>query len=167
VIGVSRPELVNAFLEGQISRRTLIRRLIAGGVSTGAAISYAQLLKPEHAGAAVTAAPSDHYPMVDMHVISSSLTTVRNNGRIVVRVLCTEELANSSFLVFLKTANGGIPIGNRFVPSVLTAAGTRDLAITIDAAALGARTKARFYVQMRGEDAERFGTLASAAKTLS
>ena len=44
-------ELVNAYLDGRISRRTLIHRLVAGGNSIGAAVSYAHLLKPESASA--------------------------------------------------------------------------------------------------------------------
>jgi hypothetical protein len=48
---VSREELVGAYLTGGISRRTFIRRLAAGGVSLGAAVSYAHLLAPTRATA--------------------------------------------------------------------------------------------------------------------
>lgn len=37
-------DIVGAYVEGRISRRTLVRRLMAAGVSIGAASAYAQLL---------------------------------------------------------------------------------------------------------------------------
>jgi len=42
----ARPEaeLIDAYLDGRMSRRTLIRRLVAAGVSFGAAVSYAHVL---------------------------------------------------------------------------------------------------------------------------
>jgi hypothetical protein len=43
---VSDEELIQAYAEGRISRRFFIRRLVAAGVSFGAAMSYAQLLGP-------------------------------------------------------------------------------------------------------------------------
>jgi hypothetical protein len=165
---VSRQELVSAFLEGRVSRRTLIRRLIAGGVSTGAAISYAQMLDPQRAGASsAVAAPNDHYPLVDMKITSTSLATVRTSGRILVDVTSSEELVGTFFRAFLKTSGGGIPIGSRNYPSFLSAAGTRQGSVPIDVNALGARTTARFYVYLQGNDAERYPALATAGKTLS
>jgi hypothetical protein len=165
---MSRQELVSAFLDGQISRRTLIRRLIAGGISTGAAISYAQLLAPERAGAAVPrGAASDHYPLVDLTIVSPSLAGVRTSGRIKVRVLSSEELQNARFTVFLKTTAGGVPIGSRFVPNVLNGAGVVEVLIPVDTSRLANRSSARFYIQMVGRDAENFGALASTGKTLS
>jgi hypothetical protein len=49
---MSKQELVEAFLEGRISRRTFIRKLIASGVSAGAALAYAGVLVPAPAQAA-------------------------------------------------------------------------------------------------------------------
>ena len=43
---MSQEELVGAYLDGRMSRRTLVRRLVAGGVTVGAAVAYAQLLEP-------------------------------------------------------------------------------------------------------------------------
>jgi hypothetical protein len=166
---MSRQELVSAFLDGQISRRTLIRRLIAGGVSAGAAISYAQLLSPERADASVRAGgSSDQYPLVDLAITSPSLAAVRNNGFIKVTVFCTEELQNATFRVFLKTAAGGVWMGQRTVASVLSAAGSRALSVTFpDTTILNGRSQARFYIQMTAQDAEGYGALASTGKTLS
>ena len=164
---MSREELVNAFLDGRISRRTMIRRLVGGGVSMGAAVSYAQMLNPERAGAqAASAVISDHYPLVDLVIASPSFAAVKNNSALLVDVTSSEELVNTYFRAFLKVPGGGIAIGARVFPSVLTAAGTRRIGIPIDAAALGARTRGRFYVQAQGSDAEHYPALASAAKTL-
>ena len=44
--------LINAYLEGQVSRRTFIRRLVASGISLGAAITYADALWAQPAWAA-------------------------------------------------------------------------------------------------------------------
>ena len=164
---MSRQELVSAFLEGQISRRTLIRRLIAGGVSTGAAISYAQMLSPERAGAAIRAPADDLYPLVDMTISSTSLATVRNNRRLAVSLTSSEELEYGNFRAFMRNAGGGVPIGSRFFPSgLLAAAGTRDVVIPITGFS-STRTSVRFYVQLQAQDAEGYWTLASAAKTLT
>jgi hypothetical protein len=80
---MSREEVVSAYLDGRISRRTLIRRLVAAGVSAGAAVSYAHLLAPERATAA---GDSDHYPDVTVNIVKEDLNRVINRGRILVRV---------------------------------------------------------------------------------
>jgi hypothetical protein len=48
---MSREQLVETYLRGEISRRVFMRRLVAAGVSLGAAAAYAQLA-PERARAA-------------------------------------------------------------------------------------------------------------------
>lgn len=48
---MSRQELVQGYLDGQMGRRVFIRRLIATGVSAGAALSYANLLEASPAAA--------------------------------------------------------------------------------------------------------------------
>jgi hypothetical protein len=40
---MSKEELVDAYVNGEISRRSFVRRLVAGGVSLTAAIAYAQM----------------------------------------------------------------------------------------------------------------------------
>jgi plastocyanin len=57
---MSRNELVERYLEGQMSRRVFIRRLIATGVSAAAALSYADVLR----GAPAAAAGADFYVLV-------------------------------------------------------------------------------------------------------
>ena len=48
---MSQEELVHAYVEGSISRRTFIRRLVATGVTLSAAIAYTHALRPAPAGA--------------------------------------------------------------------------------------------------------------------
>ena len=57
---MSREELVERYLDGQLSRRVFIRRLVLTGVTTAAALSYASILEalPANAGLA------DFYLMV-------------------------------------------------------------------------------------------------------
>lgn len=40
---MSREELVSAYLNGEISRRAFVRRLVASGISVTAAAAYAQM----------------------------------------------------------------------------------------------------------------------------
>lgn len=166
---MSREELVNAYLEGRVSRRTLIRRLVAGGVSTGAAISYAQMLAPQRAGATATArgGANDHYPLVDLRIRSKKLGRVRSSGRLLVSVASSEEISGVNLRVFLKTSGGGVLIGQRFFPAFLAAAGSRRVAIDVNTSSLAGRSSARFYVQATGSDSEGYPALASTGKTLS
>jgi hypothetical protein len=54
---MSSSEIVESFLRGEISRRTLVRRLAAAGVSLSAAVAYSELLRPEWAFAAEQCTP--------------------------------------------------------------------------------------------------------------
>ena len=56
---MSREDLIDAYVSGEISRRTFIRRLAAAGVSLAAAGAYAQLLGTDDAQAA--RAPRDGF----------------------------------------------------------------------------------------------------------
>ena len=46
---MSSAEVVESYLRGEISRRALVRRLVAAGVSLSAAAAYSELLRPEWA----------------------------------------------------------------------------------------------------------------------
>jgi uncharacterized protein YoaH (UPF0181 family) len=161
---MSKDELVTAFLEGQISRRTLIKRLVAAGVSTGAAVSYAQLLRPEHAGAASTLAADNHYPMVFMTITSTTRATVKSNGQIALKVTCSEELKFAFFRVF--RANG-VPIGSRSLTNFLTAPGTRAVIVPVQGSSLPNAGSVLLYVTLQGSDNENYPAIASARKSLT
>jgi hypothetical protein len=49
---MSREQLIDLYLRGQIGRRTFIRRLVGAGISLTAAATYAELLVPQPAFAA-------------------------------------------------------------------------------------------------------------------
>ena len=85
---MSQEELVGAYLDGRISRRTLIRRLVGAGISVGAAVSYAQVLKPERAFAR---ADSDHYPDTSVKLVDEDLDKVITEDRFKVRVRADED----------------------------------------------------------------------------
>lgn len=55
---MSEQQLVEAYVEGRIGRRTFIRRLVATGVSMSAAVAYTHLLNPSPAAAEHV---DDHY----------------------------------------------------------------------------------------------------------
>src|SRR5256885_2195755 len=57
---MSKTELVEAYSRGEISRRVFIRRLIATGISLGAALVYADTVKAQVAP--VSATTADFYP---------------------------------------------------------------------------------------------------------
>lgn len=83
---MSREQLVDAYLRGDISRRIFIRRLVAAGVSLSAAVGYAHLLTPAPAQAARVKAAADlyqHLPPPDKTPPSLTLTIPpRSMGRL-------------------------------------------------------------------------------------
>jgi hypothetical protein len=112
---MSREQLVNSYIDGGLNRRAFIRRLVAAGVSVGAAASYAQLLAPE-AKADAQIALNDHYPEVDVRIRSRSLDRVQNRGVVRVRVVVSGESARVFVGVDLQKKNGKrILIGQRQV----------------------------------------------------
>jgi hypothetical protein len=58
---VPTDQIVSAYLQGEISRRTFVRRLTAAGVGLSAAVAYSQLLSPEWAHGAVDPDYYGHY----------------------------------------------------------------------------------------------------------
>jgi hypothetical protein len=83
---VSQGELVAAYLDGQMSRRTLIRRLVAAGVSFGAAVSYAHVLGQGRAQA--DRALRDQYGILEPttgKILDQSLDEVIETGKVRVR----------------------------------------------------------------------------------
>ncbi|UJA20608.1 hypothetical protein HJD18_10585 [Thermoleophilia bacterium SCSIO 60948] len=89
---MSNEELVNAYAQGRISRRTMIQGLVAAGVSAGAAVSYAHLLAPERARAGsrgfADEYPStcfDNYPSIDMLILDRKIAAVRREEKLRVK----------------------------------------------------------------------------------
>jgi hypothetical protein len=85
---MSREDLVEAYVEGGISRRTFVRRLVAGGVSFAAAVSYSHILAPA-ANAAIGRAGDgqDHYePEIEVAIRSERIPKVVNQRKLEVTV---------------------------------------------------------------------------------
>jgi hypothetical protein len=62
---MSKHEVVDAYLKGRIDRREFVRRLTLAGVSTAAAIAYAQTLSTSSAAAAPASSQRAHGLMQD------------------------------------------------------------------------------------------------------
>ncbi len=121
---MSRQEAVAAFLAGRISRRTLIRNLVAGGVSVGAATSYAQMLDPEEADAALPAGLGDDlYPLVTLQFKPQTLADLLSTSKVKLVGTCGEEVG-LSITVYVRQGPGLRLIGSRGFPLFLTSAGT-------------------------------------------
>lgn len=70
---MGKEELVSAYLEGQVGRRTFIRRLVAAGVSLAAAMTYADVLRADPARAA-EGGHYDYYDTEPLIVVVSGAT---------------------------------------------------------------------------------------------
>ena len=160
---MSDKEIVNAYLDGRVSRRTLIRRLVAAGVSIGAAVSYAQVLKPERAFAR---ADSDHYPDTEVKIVDEDLDKVANKKRVRVRVHADEdsELKPIEFFVYHVVHGSYYQIGHK--QTNFLGPDTKTIFIPINAGAaqtLGERKRAKLAVYWRGHDQQ--GKLPGGADT--
>jgi plastocyanin len=73
---VSRQEIVQGYLDGQLSRRVFIRRLVATGVTAASALSYATLLEADPAAAAV----EDFYLLMGDNSFQSPVRLAQGQG---------------------------------------------------------------------------------------
>jgi hypothetical protein len=111
---MSREQIVTAYLEGRISRRTLVRRLAAAGVSVGAAVAYARSLGPA-ALAATPFAVTDHYPFVTLKVPAQAASQLNTTQEVKVVAKCSEPV--EIVLNLLKKQGGGLlQLSNRIEP---------------------------------------------------
>jgi hypothetical protein len=149
---VGQGDLVTAYLDGQISRRTLVRRLVAAGVSFGAAVSYAHVLNPERASAR---ADSDHYPDTTVRLVSTDIDKVLDQGRLIVRVRADEdaELSPLRIRCYHKTAG---PSYTKIAEKEMDFNGpdTKNVGVPLLPAAAGLKSlnKARVQVDWVGYD---------------
>lgn len=150
---MSQGELVGAYLDGRISRRTLIRRLAAAGVSFGAAVSYAQVLKPDRAFAR---ADSDHYPNTRLKIVEEDLDEVVNKDRIYVRLHADEdsELKPVNFIAYLRD-HGSFTVIGTHEEAKFIGPDTRKIKIPLNPGAgaiLAVRDRAKVTVVMTAHD---------------
>ncbi len=155
---MSRQELVDAYIEGSLSRRAFVRRLMAAGVSAGAAAGYAQMLAPT-----AKAAPRAHrhkrnpgddlYPRIVVEVLTKGIKNVRHHNRVKVRVTANATL-DTHVSLFLDKGGHLIPLG--FMPADPTSARlvqagvpkTMTIPMNQDASALSGLQKAKILVEV-------------------
>ncbi len=128
---MSQQELITTYREGGMSRRTLIRRLVASGVSLGAAISYAHLFAPRAEAEARNHADfyEDFYPSdVRLSIRSHTVNGVVKTGQVRVFVH-TDDATEITFKVFTKIRGKLRRIGVKTVK--FPAAGSRVVKIRI------------------------------------
>lgn len=96
---MSQEELVAAYVGGRMNRRTLIRRLVAGGASFGAAVAYAHLLQPGVAPARLHRGV--HFDG-DVEIVSRDLDRVIEDRGLKVRVQADRSMSISLELWLLR-----------------------------------------------------------------
>ena len=129
---MSQQELIDTYREGGMSRRTLIRRLVATGVSLGAAVSYAHIFAPAaeaeerrfHADFYEDFYPSD----VRLRIASNTVNGVVRTGKVRVFVH-TDDGAEITLRVFTKIRGRLRRIGIKTV--TFSVAGSRTVGIPI------------------------------------
>jgi hypothetical protein len=82
---MSQQEIVDAYVNGDMSRRVFIRRLAASGVALGAAVSYAHLLTPEVKAQGVVAYGYNPPTLSGLQMVPEDLDTVIKKQRIKIR----------------------------------------------------------------------------------
>jgi hypothetical protein len=162
---VSREELVGAYLAGGISRRTFIRRLAAGGVSLGAAVSYAHLLAP---GRASAQSPADfHKPATLVAKIRSrNLDRVVDRGKLRVDMTLDEPAVLE---IFADAKIGGQPRPIGATTADLPGPATTRVAIPLDQAgrnALEGKDEAKVGVIVRAVDRQGQTSVATDTRKL-
>jgi hypothetical protein len=100
---MSKSEIVTVYLEGGMSRRMFVRRLVAAGVSVGAAVSYAHLLEPQLAEARARDTRADFYTPAAIHLVlkSKDLDKVVDSRKLRVEVT-VDEACEGSVAAFLE-----------------------------------------------------------------
>ena len=165
---MSQQELITTYREGGMSRRTLIRRLVASGVSLGAAISYAHLFAPQaeaeerfHADYYEEFYPTD----VRLSIRSNTVNGVVRTGRVRVYVH-TDDAAQITLRVLTKIRGRLRRIGIKTV--TFRNAGGHVVRIPIGAGALQLLARRdRKWIKVTAEARDESGTsFAKTAKIL-
>lgn len=144
---MSQRDLVNAYVDGRISRRTLIRRLVAGGISVGAAVSYAHLLSPERATARPRRQGDEYYPDLGIKVKSTDLGKVINQEKVKVRVHSTKA-AETEVTVGREVGQGFLIIGQTTIS--FAGAGNQTVKIQVQTSGLVGKNKVKVRAEVTG-----------------
>lgn len=130
---MSQEEIVDAYVNGGISRRLFIRRLVASGVALGAAVSYAHLLTPEVKAKGVVAYGYNPPQLTNLRMVPDDLDRIIKKRRVKIKGTSDQP---ATYLVHLhlyrpatKTAWPDAIIGAANIS--FAAAGTETFAISI------------------------------------
>jgi len=82
---MSSEELLVAYSEGLITRRALMRRLVAGGVTIGAAATYAHVLAPQARGESEQLIRAE-YPSASLKILSGRRKPIVKSEKFKVKV---------------------------------------------------------------------------------
>lgn len=102
-------DAINAYLEGRISRRTLVRRLVAAGVSLGAAASYSQLLDPAFARTHGSWGPKAFHLFARTQIVQERLGHVVHKKRLLIKVESHRNLESAGAQVRLHRPGNAFP----------------------------------------------------------
>lgn len=99
---MSQEQLVEAYLEGRIGRRTFIRRLVAAGVSLSAAVAYTHLLQP-------AAARAEHTPNLyeSPAVLTTDATDLAGESAILTAQVDPHQMPTTVWFEFGETTSYG------------------------------------------------------------
>ena len=103
---VGQQEVVSAYLDGRMSRRTLARRLAAAGVSLGAATAYAHLLKPVPAVA--RALGGQHFDAA-VEIVDDDLDTVIDKRGLKVKAMADRAINLQAEVYLLRADHSQYP----------------------------------------------------------
>jgi hypothetical protein len=143
---VSRDHLVSEYASGNISRRVFIRRLVAGGVSLGAAISYAHLIGQDTSRASVRA-HGDEYGINDPPrvLIDPPASLYDGDGTLTLKGrIDTEGRKGTYFFRVGRAANPGIWLRQTPQRALGPATGKRPVSEDID----GLRGGEEYFVEL-------------------
>lgn len=159
---MSNHELVGAYVEGAISRRTLIRRLVAAGVSLGAATAYAHHLAPK--AAAKGSGPSQ-YPIVKLRILSETTEEIAKDKGVNVRVK-TPDPCELTLELRVEQGNSWYQLGFKEV-KFGESGGKKDILIKFsDSGDLNRKKKSRVFVEAISNEGLYDPTVASKEKEL-
>jgi hypothetical protein len=166
---MSRQEIVTAYLDGGMSRRMFVRRLVAAGVSVGAAVSYAHLLDPQRAQARdARDQRADFYTPAGIQLVikSKDLGRVVRKGKLRVEV-GADEAATVVLVAIARVHGQDVVLGETSV--TFGAAGSQLVSIPLTEAGreeLGDRAKAKVTVAAQSKDLQGASAFAELTKKL-
>ena len=156
---MSRDQLVEAYVNGGISRRVFVRRLIGAGVSLAAAVSYSELLGPQWASAAEPDFYDEQDPNADLRQPKTDPPPqqTHSDGSV-------DAPPSESGPVVPAAFTSGLAVGRTTLSSLVS---RRKLAVTLESSVPAAAVVTAVLTRPERRGAARQLTLASGRASLS